>query len=197
MTTKISTLPTPALLRTAILTAFLSFLGGSLILYVYYDWTGDPPVTIFIIGMIYILVALAVNLNVYSILKSRSAADQPNKTRILATRFLMLLNLPVCLGYVYFVLVLMNTIRVTFVNETPTTVSDIQVSGCAPDTKPINHIEPGQQATAWVGIPYDCVIYVEYTSNGQRKQETVIGYTTPSDGHKVIYRIGGNNKDCF
>ena len=51
--------------------------------------------------------------------------------------------------------------------------------------------------TVWVKITGDCSIYLDYLSNGQRKEETVAGYVTSSMGQKVNHKIDGNVKDIF
>ncbi|MTI38932.1 hypothetical protein [Fulvivirga lutimaris] len=169
--------------------AILSFLIGTGFMATYYF--NDSGELIFY-GYFFVIAAVIVNLMVFIILLIKSTLNNSNRSKLLRTAGIMALNIPVALAYFYFVLVLVNTMRITFINETGGTLTNIFVDGC--ETIELGEIHPNEQKTCWIDINRDCTITLDYSLNGQTESEVVFGYVTSSMGQKGTYRIGTNSK---
>lgn len=168
--------------------AILSFLIGTGFMATYYSY--DSGELIFY-GYFFVIAAVIVNLIVFIILLIKSTLDNSNRTQLLRTAGVMALNIPIALLYFYFVLVLVNTMRITFVNETGETLTNILVDGC--ETIELGDLLPNERKTCWIEIDRDCRISLDYSLNGQSETEVVFGYVTTSMGQKGTYRIGTNS----
>lgn len=104
----------------------------------------------------------------------------------------MLLNVPVLLVYCWFAMILLNTLRITFVNSTSTELDDIKIEGC--ENKYIDKLEVGQTKTVWIRIPGDCGVSVTYKLNGQIITEDVTGYVSKESGYITTFKMGTNQK---
>jgi len=165
-------------------TALITFLLGTVIFILYY-FTQD--ILYLLLGYIYIIFAGIVNIVIlmYIILKNKK--DVPGKGKQYKSYLAMLLNIPVLLIYCWISMILMNTMRVTFINSTPADLTNIEIIGC--DNKTISELGKGKSKTVWINIENDCSIEIRYSINGQQREETVVGYTTISNGHIVEYDI--------
>lgn len=183
---------TKALIKTGRSTALISFLIGTVIMGIYYQSSSSA---LLFYGYAFILLAGLMNLIVLIALLVRAANDKEDRKKLFATSRLMLLNIPVLIAYIWFTLMLLGTMRITFTNDTGTGLTDIQVIGCGGGH--IDHLRPGESSTVWVPIPGDCSISLSYLSEGQRKGEAVAGYVTSSMGQKLDHRIDGKDKDLL
>ena len=95
------------------------------------------------------------------------------------------------LFYCWVTTILLNTMRITFVNETSTTLTQIKIFGC--EEKFIEKLDPGERKKVWVGITGHCTINIEFLSNGQKQTENVMGYVTNDMGQRVTHKIGWEN----
>lgn len=172
--------------KIGLLTAAISFLIGSLIFGIYYVTSAAEWL---FVGYGFILLAALVNVLVLAKVLLEFYNDKQRNIGLLKTAGLMLLNIPIMLLYCWFALILLNTKRVTFVNTTPNTLTNLKVVGCD-EGHMMERLEAGKSETIWIGIDGDCSIFLEYQMNGQEKREMVVGYTTPSDGGIVAHRIG-------
>lgn len=107
----------------------------------------------------------------------------------------MLLNIPVLFFYCWVVIILLNTMRITFTNYTQSTLTNISIVGCGGGH--IDKLKVGQSETVWISITGDCSINIDYLLNGQQKEEMVVGYTTGLNGQKIKHSIGGQNEKQF
>ena len=171
--------------------ALFSLLGGTLLISIYYVTTHWM---LLFVGYAYILITGIVNLTVFIQLLIRSYNDKDNRNKTLITCGLMLLNLPVLIIYCWFATIIVNTMRITFINTMETELTEININGC--QHKHIDKLAPGESKTEWIDIPNDCAIGIEYYSNGIRKSEEVSGYCTFNMGQKATYRIG-KDKSIF
>lgn len=144
-------------------------------------------------GFGFIVIIGLINISVLIAILIKAGKDKARK-RLLNTSGLMLLNIPVMIAYSWVAIILLGTMRITFINETDTTITDINIVGCGGN---IDKLEVGESQTVWVGITGDCSIYVDYLSNGQRMEETVAGYVTSNMGQKVRHKIDGKDKEIF
>jgi hypothetical protein len=172
-------------LKTAKLTALVSFVGGTCILLLYY-FSGDS--SLLFLGYAYAAIAGLINLGVFIALLISAYKGTRNRKRIVLTCGLMLLNVPVLLFYCWFAIRLLNTMRVTFINTTQTELTDIKIVGCEPKT--IERLKPGESQTVWIAITGDCSIDIEYSVNGKNETENISGYCTNDMGQKLTYKIG-------
>ena len=169
-------------------TATASFLIGSAIFGFYFLTSGFE---LLFVGYVYIALAGLINLVIFIAVLLKSTTDHVNKRTLLGTAGLMLLNIPVAIMYCWFAIILINTMRVTFVNATNSTLTNIGISGCSDDR--IDELEPGESEIVWIHIPNDCSLRINYISAGKPKSEGVGGYITPGMGHTMIHNIGGEN----
>ena len=173
-------------------TALISFLFGTGI-FGFYFLTSAFELLFF--GYVCIALTGIINLGVLIPILVRTNKDKENRKRLLTTSGLMLINVPIMLAYCWVVLILLGTMRITFTNDTGIDITDIKIVGCGGGH--IDKLEIGESKTVWVTITGDCSIHLDYLSNGQRKEETVVGYVTSTMGQKVNHKIDGKDKDIF
>jgi len=173
-------------------TALISFLLGTVIFGLYFLTSSSD---LLFLGYGFIVLTGLINIGILIAILTRAKKDKENRGRLLSTSGLMLVNIPIMVAYCWVAIVLLDTMRITFTNSTQTTLSSINIVGCGGGH--IDKLEKGESKTVWVTITGDCSIYVDYLSNGQRKEETVAGYVTSSMGQKVNHKIDGKDKDIF
>jgi len=177
------------LITTAKTTALLTFIGGTIILLLFY-FTNDFDLVI--LGLVYAAIMAIVNLVILIRLLLLSYQHKIKRHSVFKAMGLILLNIPVFVLYCWFGILLLNTLRISFINSTTATLSDIQINGC--EQKHIKELLTGQSKTVWIHIPADCGVWISYIQNGQIKREEVVGYTTNQMGNKMTFKIGANQK---
>lgn len=177
------------LISTGRTTAFISFIGGTIIILLFYF---TNAIELGFLGLFFIAIIGIINLVIVGQLIFKFFKDKQGKKKVLGTIGLMLLNIPIVLIYCWFAITLLNTMRITFVNAALTQLNDIKIYGC--EEKHINALSPGQSKTVWVGITGDCSISIDYKLNGQIKTEEVAGYVTNSNGQIITFKIATNQK---
>jgi len=175
------------LILTGKTTAFISFIGGTFILMLFYFTCSE---VIGRWGLRYTAIAGSINLIILGMLAYQAYRDKSNRAKIFKICGLMSLNIPIVLFYCWFALVLLDTMRITFINTTTAQLNDIKIYGC--EEKHIQQLLPRQSRTVWISIPGDCAISIEYFINGQTKTEDVSGYTSKGSGKIMTYKIGTN-----
>lgn len=173
-------------------TAFFSFLLGTAIFVGYFL---TSLFQLLVLGFAFIVLIGLINLGVLIFILVKARSDNDNSIKLLKTGGLMLLNIPALLFYCWMVVILLNTMRITFTNATQKTLTNINIEGCSGGY--IDELEVGDSKTVWVSITGDCSITIDYLTNGQQKQERVASYVTKSMGQKIKYAIGGQNKLQF
>jgi hypothetical protein len=181
---------TAKLLVLAKYTAFYTFLVGTFIVTAYY--LGGNSIW-FLIGYFYILLAFIINLAVLLLLLWRVRKDRANSRILIKHAAFLFINMPVMVAYIWFVLVLLNTMRITFTNETGQDLGPVHITGC--QEKYIDHLSKGESRSAWIHITSDCAIRISYLLKGKEVNQDVFGYCTPSGGEKINYKIGGDNSE--
>ena len=169
--------------------AILSFLLGTMLLIGYYFFEATDLI---FLGYLYLIAALVINLTVFVILLYAAGVNYTNRRKLLGTAGLMTINIPIAILYLYFFLVLINTMRIPFINETGETITGLVIEGC--ETIELARLQPNERTTCWINIPNDCTISLQYTKDGSRITEEVFGYVTSSEGQKVTYGIGKSKK---
>ena len=170
-------------------TALTSFIIGALIFGIYFFTSNSDLLPI---GYGFIVLAGIVNLLFLVAILVKSKYDSANRKKLLKTSGLMLVNLPVMFLLIWFSQILLDNMRITFTNKTEKELTDINIVGCGGGH--IDKLEIGESETVWVPIKVDCSINIDYLSDGQRKEETVAGYVSPSMGQKVNHQIDGTDK---
>lgn len=173
-------------------TALISFLLGTGIFGLYFL---TSAFVLLFLGYGFIALTGLINLGVLISILIKASKDKDNRTKLLTTCGLMLLNIPVMLFYCWVAIILLNTMIITFTNSTQTTLTNINIIGCGGGH--IDKLKSGESETVWVDITGDCSISIDYLSNGQKKEESVAGYVTNSMGQKMKHNIGGQNEEQF
>ncbi len=180
---------TPRLISTGKKTALISFIGGTFIIILLY-FSND--VIFGVLGLGYTVIMLIINIIVLVRLSNQANKDKINRDNIFKIVRLMFLNIPIAILYFWVAIVLLNTVRITFINSTQTEIEDVKIKGC--EEKYIQKLSPGQSKTVWVNIPNDCGVSIVYKIDGQMKEENVTGYVTNEGGYIMSFKIGTNQK---
>ncbi|MCD0469908.1 hypothetical protein [Flavobacterium sp. JAS] len=171
-------------------TAITSFLLGTAIFGIYFFTSSFELLSL---GYGFIALAGLINIGVLISILVKASQDKDNRTRLFATCALMLLNIPVLFFYCWATIILVGTMRITFTNTTPTTLTNINIVGCGGGH--IDKLESGESETVWIEITGDCSIGIDYLSGGQKKEENVASYLTSTMGQKMKHNIGGKNEE--
>ena len=173
-------------------TALISFIIGTLIFGIYFLTSNSD---LLFIGYGFIVLVGITNLIIIIAILAKSNSDSTNRKRLLKTSRLMLINLPIMFLFIWFSLILIGNMRITFTNSTQNKLTDIKIVGC--ETEYISELKPNESKTVWVGITGDCSITLGYLENGELKKETVAGYVTSGMGQKMNHKIGRKDKDII
>ncbi|MBU2930167.1 hypothetical protein [Winogradskyella psychrotolerans] len=169
-------------------TAQISFIIGTAIFGIYFltsNWQ------LLFVGYGFIIIAGIFNIIILILTLTKASKDSENRQKLLKTSGLMLLNIPVLFIYVWFAMLLIGNMRITFTNTTENKLTEINIIGC--ETEHIVKLEPKESKTVWVEITGDCSINIDYNENGEIKNEIVAGYVTRGMGQKMNHKIGGEN----
>lgn len=174
------------------LTALISFLLGTAIFGTYFFTSSFELLSL---GYGFIILAGLINIGILVAILVRANKDKGNITKLFRTCQLMLLNIPVLFFYCWAAIILLGTMRITFTNTAPITLTNINIIGCG--GAHIDKLESGESETVWVDITGDCSIGIDYLSGGEKKEESVAGYVTSSMGQRMKHNIGGQNEEQF
>ncbi len=178
------------LIRYAKVLALLSFLIGSGIMLTYFliPDGSDLLLTgfyftygIFLLNLLMVLILLAV------LIWNRSQWKE-----VLKTIAIMCLNIPVAILYVCLVFYLLNTMRITFVNDREAVLTNIKIDGC--ERKQIDRLEPGASVTEWIDISGSCSIDLQYKMEGRIVDEISITTVYNGNGGQMTYHINGSKQ---
>ncbi|MBT9188341.1 hypothetical protein [Zobellia russellii] len=170
--------------------ALITFLIGMLIFGTYYFTTNGE---LLFLGYGFVVLAGIINLITLIGILVRVQTDKTNRKELLKVSGMILLNIPIMFGCMLISMMVLGNMRITFTNSTQNELTEIKIVGC--ETERIAQLEPNESKTVWVGITGDCSIFVEYTENGVKRKETVVGYVTSGGGQKMSYKINRKNKD--
>jgi hypothetical protein len=171
-------------------TALVTFLGGTLIMLAYYYSSASHWL---LVGFAYVVLAALVN--AYTLMRMWFAlrSVSTHRKQVWLTGLLMFLNIPVFLFYCWFTMILLNTMRITFVNSSRTVMTNIEISGC--DSAHITELQPGESETVWIAIAYDCELNMDYLRSGKQRRLNVAGYLTTGMGRSIQFNIEGENPE--
>lgn len=169
-------------------TTLISFIIGTIIFGLYFFTSSTK---LLFVGYGYIVLAGVFNITILTLTFLKAQSDSENRTELLKTSRIMLVNIPILLFYIWFVLLLNNNMRITFTNTTEHKLTQINIVGC--NNKHIAELAPNQSKTVWIKISGDCSIYIDYIENKEKKSEMVQAYTTQGMGQKMKHKIGTND----
>ena len=172
--------------------ALISFLLGTAIFGLYYL---TSSFNLLFVGYGFIALTGLINIGILIPILFRASNDKENRKKLLMTGGVMLINIPVMLLYCWAAIILLNTMRISFTNDTQTVLTDLNIVGCSGGH--IDKLNISENKTVWVRITGDGSLYIDYLTNGQRKKETVAGYVTTSMGQKMKHTIDGKDKDII
>ncbi len=172
--------------KIGLFTALISFLIGTILLIIFY-FTNSTTITGY--GIIFIAIAGIINAGVFVKVLIDLINEKENKKKYYLTSGIMLLNIPIVILYFYFVMILMNTMRVTFINETGREISELKIIGG--EIKTIEKLGVGEKQTEWIGIKSENNLTIEYHINGEIKTELVYSYMITGD--RINHRIGNKS----
>lgn len=176
---------TKQLTKTGQTIAILSLLIGTAIFVMYYLTSAD---LLLLIEHIFMVASAIINGLFLVLILLRYSKDKDNKFSLFLTAGIILLNVPVLLFYSWVTSLLIDIMRIRFVNATQETLTEIKITGC--QNKKIQQLEAAKGQSVWIILHDDCEIEIEYIINGKAKKETVLKYATTSMGHKMKYKIG-------
>lgn len=181
---------TKQLIKTGRCAALISFLAGTLIAGLYFRTSSSD---LLFAGYSFVVLAGIINAGILTAILLRAGKDNQNRKRLLTTSGFMLANIPVMLMYGRIIMLLLGTMRITFINGTGVELSDIKIIGCG--GRHIGKLNNGECTTVCVKITGDCSISLKYRLNGKETEAVVAGYVTDGMGQKVTHTIDGKDKD--
>ncbi|WP_298371015.1 hypothetical protein [uncultured Lutibacter sp.] len=167
-------------------TALISFIIGTLLLVAFY-FSNSISITIF--GIFFIAIAGIVNLSVLIKVLINLIKEKEHRKKHMLTSGIIILNIPIAILYFYIVMFLLNTMRISLINETGSNLTDLKIIGG--ETKLINELKTGDKQTEWVEIKSETPIILQYKLNGEIKTESIHSY--PVTGERINHRIGNNS----
>jgi hypothetical protein len=172
-------------LKFATLISIASFLIGTLLLALYYFTMSDIVAQV---GYSYIGVAVLTCVIYLILVGFRFFSKKISGRTGLVCAGIVLLNLPVAALYLYFVMSLATTARITFENATGRDISHVSIGGCA--TEELGELKIGESKTVWVKIKSDCSLVLFYKIDREPKLETPFASLTHNAGMIATYKIG-------
>ncbi|HEV8506545.1 MAG TPA: hypothetical protein VGQ53_14135 [Chitinophagaceae bacterium] len=170
-------------------TAKVSFFGGALIFLLFYlSNSGEFG----LLGVLYAACMFIINLVIVALIVFKANREKTSRKHLFRTVGVMLLNIPIFIFYCWFAIILMNTVRVTFVNSTTDDLVNIKINGC--QGRNIDKLKVGQSKTLWIHIPNDCGISIAYKLKGNIVSEDITGYVSSDGGYIMTFYIGTHQK---
>jgi vacuolar-type H+-ATPase subunit I/STV1 len=162
-----------------------SFVIGTLLMIIYYFFEPDKIV---LFSIYFIIFAAIINGIILLILNFKYINEIENRKPLLKTIVLILSNIPIAIGYFFFILFLLNTMRINFINDTGIEIRNMKITGC--ENRFVDRIAENEKIEKWITIKPDCRIQIEYEIEGEIKSEIVNDYIIT--GHRMDYKITRN-----
>jgi len=124
------------------LIAFLSIIFATFIILVFLL---SSSIELGIFGILFTLIAGIVNFVNLILLTYQYFKVQENKKSILKNIGLILINIPIALTYFWIAILWINTLRITFINETSEDLQNIKITGC--ENRIIEELKNGESET--------------------------------------------------
>ncbi len=168
----------------------VSFIIGTIIFLIFF-FTSNTH--LLIIGYIYLLITLVINLFflVKLLLVVFKATNHKTKQSAIKLFVLLLLNFPVAIFYLVFTVHLLNTVRLTITNASNFNVESIKIDGI--ENIYIKQLKSKEETTLWLIIKRDCSIKMSYCIKDDTVKKYVAGYVTNNQGGQINYIIYNNH----
>lgn len=175
------------LISLGIRAALLIVLISSIIYFSYYFTSYN-----FIVYLEYFFIFIAGAFSFIIILRmiNHVVKHKRNRKGLIITSGVLFISVLIALVYFRYLTVLLDTMRIKFVNESSYALTNIKISGC--QKKQIDNIAPKGNETVWIKVKRSCSINVSYNENGTTKNEVVSAYVTTSMGQQLTFKLGGN-----
>lgn len=178
--------------KTARRLSFTFFVIGTVLITLYYFTLSS---TVAFIGYAYTGIALLVGV-IYVILVGFKVLSHKMPTSTgLKCGGIVALNLPIAALYMYFVLILMTTVRLTLENTTGHDITEASIGGCL--NRELGEFKAGESKTIWITVKNDCSLVLFYKMDREPKVETPFDYLTNGMGMVTTYKIGSNKEAAF
>lgn len=180
----------------SLLFALIPMLLGTIIFWTwfYYPQLHDLELWGFMTIIISIPICI-VGLVLAFVVRAKNKGNAIMKRKTTVTVALTIANIPLAAFYVWFALFIMDTERITIMNNSDSDVTDINIYGVGNENK-IDKIEKGRSKTVWVHMTSDGSIKMKYRQNEQIDTVILNGYTGPAmGGHKIKYNIKWTEED--
>lgn len=166
--------------KLTVITALVFFLIETVLFGMYYITLSTDIIFVsYFIGIIILIISIILGCIIIFI---------KNSTNIkLKSCSIIVLNILIVGIYSYFVILLTDYARITFINSTSDKITDIQILGC--EEKYLDILNKGDKKTIWINIPEDCSIDINYIFEGTKKRENIIEYISPGMGEKIDFSI--------
>lgn len=161
------------------------FTIGTLLMTIYYFTMSD---VVALIGYSYTGIAVLVGMIYLILVGFRIFSKKIDGGTGFWCAAVVLLNLPVAALYLYFVMTLMTTARITFENATGRDISAVSIGGCA--SEELGELKTGESKTVWVKIKSDCSLVLFYKIDREPILETPFAYLSHNTGMIATYKIG-------
>lgn len=178
--------------RIGYITAIGTFAIATFIMYAHYSGFKGPNYERY--GLLFIPTAFVINLSVLIFILI--VANKNNLKGPFRSIYAMLFNIPVAFFYLWFAIYLMRYYRVTVINDTSSSITDIHLSGC--DNKSIQKLEPKESRTVWIELDRDCSLTISYLDKNKNKNlDIVAGYLCSGMGQTDNFHISGKNNPKY
>lgn len=161
------------------------FIVGTLLMAIYYFTMSETSAQL---GYAYTGIAVLVGIIYLILIGFKVISKKITATNGLKCAGVVLINLPVATLYLYFVMILMTTARITFENTTGKDISAVSIGGCL--AQELGDLKSGEAKTVWVKIKSDCSLVLFYKLDREPKLETPFPYLTHNAGMIATYKIG-------
>lgn len=175
------------LIKIGIRAGVLTILLSSVIYFTYYFTSYN-----FVVYLEYAFIFLAGAACFIILLRILNHVKKHKRYRIplLLTSGFILISSIIAIIYFRNLTILLDTMRINFINESRYELTDVTISGC--QKKQVENIKSKGSQTIWIKVARDCAINISYTENGVEKNEIVSSFVTTSMGQKLDFRIGDN-----
>lgn len=177
------------LLAISTFSAILPLTIGSLTFWTWFFYSlRNLELTFFFTAVLSVPLCIA-GLILASVFKGKNRNNWSARRKANRNILLILLNIPLYVFYIWFASYLIDTERITIINNGESEVTDIRIFG-AGDYDRIDKMEKGASYTVWVHMTYEGSIKMLYKENGKEKGRSLIGYSGPSlSGHRRTRHI--------
>lgn len=163
----------------------LAILGTifSVLMFALFIWIEEPILS----GVIICGATITLLLCLLSVIEVIRKMKFIEKKKVSSTLIFLLIAFPVLFTLIGISYHFAQSTRIDIVNNTNQTIDHWSISGC--DNLWRDNHYPKQKEIIWLDLSGDCSVEIEYSQNGIRKKETIVGNLKPSLFSKVEFYI--------